>query len=107
MRFEKNVQVPSNNGCLSGSKTMGVRSFRETGGRNFIKGDLPSRKIMEFVDSADSKSGGDAVRPLPIQRAEEGGGDAVCFWPIQRAGEGGGGGGGLQHPKTSPPCIRP
>ena len=34
---------------------MGVRSLRERGGRNFIPGDLTSRKIS---DSADSTSGG-------------------------------------------------
>ena len=52
---------------------MGVRSLRERGGRNFIQGDLTSRKIM------DSMSGG---------------GGAVRLRPIRRAGGGGGGGGG-------------
>ena len=44
--------------------TMGVRSLRERGGRNFIQGDLTSRKIMDY-----------AIRP--IQRAGGGGGGGV------------------------------
>ena len=40
---------------------MGVRSLRERGGRNFLQGDLTSRKIMDY-----------AIRP--IERAGGGGG---------------------------------
>ena len=59
---------------------MGVRSLRDRGGRNFLQGDLTSRKIMDY-----------AIRP--IQRAGRGGGGgAVRLRPIQRAGGGGGGG---------------
>ena len=69
---------------------MGVRSLRERGGRNFIQGDLTSRKIM------DSMSGGGVLSAFPIQRAGGGGGGAVRLRPIQRAGRGGGGGGAVR-----------
>ena len=57
---------------------MGVRSLRERGGRNLIKGDFSSRKIMDYV-----------IRP------------------IQRPGGGGGGGkgGGVATPNPPPPPL--
>ena len=62
------------------STYMGVRSLRERGGggRNFIKGDLSSRKIMDYVIRPSQRAGGGgggggrgwrcAVRLRPIQR---------------------------------------
>ena len=50
------------------------------GGRNFIKGDLSSRKIMDYV-----------IRPIQRARGGGGGGGTVRLRPIERAGGGGGG----------------
>ena len=72
--------------CKPVAINMGVRSLRERGGRNFIQGDLTSRKIM------DSMSGG--VLSAFSRFNERGGGGAVRLQPIERAGGGGGGGGG-------------
>ena len=54
---------------------MGVRSLRERGGRNFIQGDLTSRKIMDSMSWGGG--GGGAVRLRPIRRAGGGGGGGV------------------------------
>ena len=46
---------------------MGVRSLRERGGRNFIQGDLTSRKIMDY-----------AIRPIGRFNERGGGGGGGC-----------------------------
>ena len=73
---------------------MGVRSLRERGGRNFIKGDLSSRENMDYVTwliqrARGGGGGGGAVRPGPIQRVQGG-----CYPPLANSTSGGGGGGG-------------
>ena len=71
---------------------MGVRSLRETGGQNFIQGDLTSRKIMDYYSivrfNERGGGGGGAVRLRPIQRTgEPEGGGAVRVKLIQVHGQ--------------------
>ena len=54
---------------------MGVRSLRERGGRNFIQGDLTSRKIM---DSMSGGGGGGCCPPSADSTSGGGGGGGGC-----------------------------